>query len=200
MNFLTVRKYQYIKIIESHLICYGLLQLIYYERIVWNIRRYFYWTLTFFNVRIFFTNWSTVRFWEMTLSVDLGIRIINFLVCTFTQFFSFLWNLLYAFSGVANIINKLNGLPFDENDEQLFEVSFSIRISWVFSHMAERWDAKIVLLIHLLFKTTITTTTTNRLLLQLLLDHYSYYYCTTTRLWLLLLLRLILLIDYYCYY
>jgi hypothetical protein len=25
--------------------------------------------------------------------------------------------------GVANIINKLNGLPFDENDEQLFEVS-----------------------------------------------------------------------------
>jgi hypothetical protein len=27
------------------------------------------------------------------------------------------------FAGVANIINKLNGLPFDENDEQLFEVS-----------------------------------------------------------------------------
>jgi hypothetical protein len=25
--------------------------------------------------------------------------------------------------GVASIINKLNGLPFDENDEQLFEVS-----------------------------------------------------------------------------
>jgi hypothetical protein len=28
-----------------------------------------------------------------------------------------------VFPGVANIINKLNGLPFDENDEQLFEVS-----------------------------------------------------------------------------
>jgi hypothetical protein len=28
-----------------------------------------------------------------------------------------------VFAGVANIINKLNGLPFDENDEQLFEVS-----------------------------------------------------------------------------
>jgi hypothetical protein len=27
------------------------------------------------------------------------------------------------FPGVASIINKLNGLPFDENDEQLFEVS-----------------------------------------------------------------------------
>lgn len=28
-------------------------------------------------------------------------------------------------SGVAKIINKLNGQPFDENDEQLFEVSLS---------------------------------------------------------------------------
>jgi hypothetical protein len=32
-------------------------------------------------------------------------------------------NLMSVFPGVANIINKLNGLPFDENDEQLFEVS-----------------------------------------------------------------------------
>jgi hypothetical protein len=31
--------------------------------------------------------------------------------------------LFCVFSGVANIINKLSGLPFDENDEQLFEVS-----------------------------------------------------------------------------
>jgi hypothetical protein len=37
--------------------------------------------------------------------------------------FFFLINFLSVFTGVANIINKLNGLPFDENDEQLFEVS-----------------------------------------------------------------------------